>query len=62
MVRPGRREGAQSVWYFRAERLIAVDAMNDAAAYALGKRLIESGKSLPKTAAADPAVNLKEWM
>jgi 3-phenylpropionate/trans-cinnamate dioxygenase ferredoxin reductase subunit len=62
VVRPGKRVGAQSVWYFKGEQLIAVDAMNDAAPYALGKRLIEAGKTLPKSAAADPAVNLKDWM
>lgn len=36
-------EGA-SFWYFRGETLIAVDALNDARAYMIGKRLIEAGK------------------
>ena len=62
VVRPGKREGSQSVWYFRAERLIAVDAMNDAASFALSRRMIAAGKTLPITVAADPAANLKEWM
>lgn len=62
VVRPGKRDGSQSVWYFRGERLIAVDAMNDAASFALSRRMIEAGKSLPKAVAADPAANLKEWM
>lgn len=62
VVRPGKREGSQSVWYFRGERLIAVDAMNDAASFALSRRMIEAGKTLPKAVAADPAANLKEWM
>ncbi len=62
VVRPGKREGCQSVWYFRAERLIAVDAMNDAGSFALSRRMIEAGKTLPKAIAADPAANLKEWM
>lgn len=34
-----------SVWYFRDGRLIAVDALNDARAYMVGKRLLESGRS-----------------
>ncbi len=43
-VRQG--EGDQrSHWYYRGERLIAVDAMNDSRAYMIGKRLIEMGKS-----------------
>ncbi len=62
VVRPGKREGSQSVWYFRGDRLIAVDAMNDAASFALSRRMIEAGKTLPKSVAADPAANLKEWM
>ncbi len=62
VVRPGKREGSQSVWYFRSDRLIAVDAMNDAASFALSRRMIEAGKTLPKSVAADPAANLKEWM
>ena len=59
--RPGRREGSQSIWYFAGERLLAVDAMNDALAYALGKKIIEAGRSIPKAVAADPAADLKRW-
>ncbi len=41
-----RGEGdAASFWYYRGETLLAVDAMNDARAYMVGKRLIEAGKS-----------------
>ncbi|MDB6181931.1 NAD(P)/FAD-dependent oxidoreductase [Paracoccus fistulariae] len=40
-------EGAHagSVWYYNGDSLIAVDALNDARAYMIGKRLIEAGKS-----------------
>ncbi|SNT72897.1 NAD(P)/FAD-dependent oxidoreductase [Paracoccus seriniphilus] len=34
-----------SVWYYHMDQLIAVDALNDARAYMIGKRLIEAGKS-----------------
>jgi 3-phenylpropionate/trans-cinnamate dioxygenase ferredoxin reductase subunit len=44
IVTPGAGRGG-SVWYYRDGRLIAVDAMNDARAYMVGKRLIEAGKS-----------------
>jgi 3-phenylpropionate/trans-cinnamate dioxygenase ferredoxin reductase subunit len=36
---------AVSFWYYRGDSLLAVDAMNDARAYMVGKRLIEGGKS-----------------
>ncbi len=59
VVRPGVREGSQSVWYFAGERLLAVDAMNDPRAYMTGKRWIEAGVSPDPAALADPAVDLK---
>ena len=51
---PGR-----SHWYFAAGGLIAVDAMNDARAYMVGKRLVEAGISPAAKALADPATDLK---
>ncbi|MEL7347949.1 MAG: FAD-dependent oxidoreductase, partial [Pseudomonadota bacterium] len=42
-LRPGTRPGGQSVWYFFAGRLVAVDAMNDPRAYMQGKRWLEAG-------------------
>ncbi|MDP5350486.1 MAG: pyridine nucleotide-disulfide oxidoreductase, partial [Paracoccaceae bacterium] len=38
VVRPGDKPGSQSVWYFRGDELLAVDAMNDPRAYMIGKR------------------------
>jgi 3-phenylpropionate/trans-cinnamate dioxygenase ferredoxin reductase subunit len=61
VLRPGKREFAQSVWYFRGETLLAVDAMNDALAYGFGKKMLEAGKTLPQSVAADPAGDLKAW-
>ncbi|RDW13721.1 NAD(P)/FAD-dependent oxidoreductase [Paracoccus thiocyanatus] len=59
VTRPAANGG--SVWYYRAGRLIAVDALNDARAYMIGKRLIEAGRSPePKTVAE--AVELKALM
>jgi 3-phenylpropionate/trans-cinnamate dioxygenase ferredoxin reductase subunit len=59
VVRPGKRPGSQSVWYYRQGRLIAVDAMNDALAYAFGKKALEAGKSIAPATAADPVSDLK---
>lgn len=47
-----------SVWYYRGERLIAVDALNDPRAYMIGKRLIEAGRS-PTPEAIVEATDLK---
>jgi 3-phenylpropionate/trans-cinnamate dioxygenase ferredoxin reductase subunit len=58
-VRPGKRPGSQSVWYYRQGALIAVDAMNDALAYAFGKKALEAGKTISPAQAADPSVDLK---
>jgi 3-phenylpropionate/trans-cinnamate dioxygenase ferredoxin reductase subunit len=60
VVRPGPREGAQSVWSFAGARLLAVDAMNDARAYMTAKRWLEEGKSPDPTRLADPAAPLAE--
>jgi 3-phenylpropionate/trans-cinnamate dioxygenase ferredoxin reductase component len=48
-----------SFWYFKGDQLLAVDAMNDARAYMVGKRLIETGKSPSRDEIADPATDLK---
>ena len=58
ITRPG--DGASvSFWYYRGAELLAIDAMNDARAYMVGKRLIEMGKSPDPVAIADPQTNLK---
>lgn len=59
ILRPGVREGAQSVWYWGGDRLLSVDAMNDPRAYMTGKRMIEAGISPDPGAVADPGVDLK---
>ncbi|NKB26372.1 MAG: pyridine nucleotide-disulfide oxidoreductase [Rhodobacteraceae bacterium] len=50
---------ARSHWYYRGDRLISVDAMNDSRAYMVAKRLIEAGKSPAPEVVADPATELK---
>ncbi len=52
-------EGAVSHWYYRGDTLIAVDAMNDARNYMIGKRLIEAGKSPAPAVVCDPATDMK---
>jgi 3-phenylpropionate/trans-cinnamate dioxygenase ferredoxin reductase subunit len=59
LVRAGQREGSVSVWYFREGRLIAVDAVNDAKAYVVGKKLIDLGRTPERALLEDPATDLK---
>jgi 3-phenylpropionate/trans-cinnamate dioxygenase ferredoxin reductase subunit len=58
IVRPGKRAGAQSVWYFRESSLLAVDAINDPASYMVGRKLIEAGIHPERSAVADPGFPL----
>lgn len=56
-----RHEGGTSFWYFAGDRLLAVDAANDARAYMVGKRLIEAGRS-PDPAAVQTVAQVKDLL
>ncbi len=60
IVRPGSRPGGKSVWYFKENEFLAVDAMNDARAYMLGKRWLEQGTNPLAARLADPEIELKQ--
>ncbi len=59
ITRAGDKHGARSHWYYAGDTLLAVDAMNDARAYMIGKRLIEAGKSPAPDLIANPETDLK---
>ena len=59
IVTRGPEGEAVSFWYFKGERLLAVDAMNDPRAYMVGKRLLEMGRTVDPAAITDPTTNLK---
>ncbi|RDV25250.1 hypothetical protein DXV75_11695 [Alteromonas aestuariivivens] len=48
-----------SVWYFKSEQLLAVDAVNNTKAYVLGTKLIKSGQCIDKDKLAKPEVECK---
>jgi 3-phenylpropionate/trans-cinnamate dioxygenase ferredoxin reductase component len=58
-VKQGAAPSIRSHWYYQGDTLIAVDAMNDARNYMIGKRLIEMGKSPPPAVICDPATDMK---
>lgn len=58
-VKAGTTPDVQSHWYYQGETLIAVDAMNDARNYMIGKRLIEAGKSPSPAVIMDSATDMK---
>ena len=60
--RPGKREGTQSIWYFRDDALLSVESMNDPGSYMLGRKLLMAGKSVPRAAVADPSMDLKQFV
>ncbi|KQV11179.1 pyridine nucleotide-disulfide oxidoreductase [Rhizobium sp. Root1203] len=62
LLRPGAREGAHSVWYFKNGTFIAVDAINDAKAYVSGKKMLESGINPDKAILADASADLKQLL
>jgi 3-phenylpropionate/trans-cinnamate dioxygenase ferredoxin reductase component len=62
IARPGKTERSLSVWYYQGDSLLAVDAINDAAAFVAAKKLLERGASVAKAAVRDPAAQFKDWL
>jgi hypothetical protein len=54
VLRAGKREGSASVWYYRDEALIAVDAMNDALSYGIAKRCSKAAVRFPRRCSPIP--------
>ena len=62
IVTRGPDGAAVSFWYFKGDRLLAVDAMNDSRAYMVGKRLLETDRGVDAGAISNPATNLKSLL
>ncbi len=60
--RAGNSARSSSFWYYRGPQLLAVDAINDARAYMVGKRLIEAGMSPDADAVSNPETDLKSLL
>ena len=48
-----------SIWYFSGERLLSVDAVNNAKAYVIGTKFIKSGALVDKVKLADSKILFK---
>jgi 3-phenylpropionate/trans-cinnamate dioxygenase ferredoxin reductase subunit len=59
VVRPGASDASRSIWYYRDDELLAIDAMNEPKSYAFGRKIIESGINPAPQTVADPATDLK---
>ena len=59
VLRQSSDSGSLSVWYYDNDKLLAIDAMNDAKAYAFGRKIIEAGKHPSPAEVADPDTDLK---
>jgi 3-phenylpropionate/trans-cinnamate dioxygenase ferredoxin reductase subunit len=60
VVERGSVDSSQrSVWYYRDRDLVAVDAMNDARSYIIGRRMLQNGYSPPPDRIADTLFDLK---
>ena len=59
VLRPGANEYSQSVWYYRGDELLAIDAMNEPKSYAFGRKIIEAGSNPSPQQVADPDTDLK---
>lgn len=60
VLRPGKDEQSCSHWYYRDDRLICVEALNDPRAYMMGKRWLEKGQSPDAEKICDPDADLKK--
>ena len=57
-----REKNALSFWYFKNNKLIAIDAINDGRSYMVAKRLIELGKSPDPSILSNPNLDLKQLL
>lgn len=49
-----------SIWYFKADKLVAVDAINNPKAYVLGTKIIKQNKQVDKEKLTNPNIDLKQ--
>ncbi|MEM6378110.1 MAG: FAD-dependent oxidoreductase [Bacteroidota bacterium] len=58
LIRKEQKEDSFSIWYFKKDQLLAVDAVNNAKAYVLGTKFIKGHKVINKSILADASIAL----
>lgn len=51
-----------SIWYYKGDQLLAVDAVNDPRAYMVAKRIIEAGHTVDARLVQDPDTDLRHLL
>ncbi|SHM51631.1 3-phenylpropionate/trans-cinnamate dioxygenase ferredoxin reductase subunit [Roseovarius litoreus] len=51
-----------SIWYYKGDQLLAVDAVNDPRAYMAAKRIIEAGQTVDPRLVQDPNTDLRDLL
>ena len=59
ILRQGAKPNSQSVWYFKDNKFIAVDAMSDPVSFVLGKKWLATGHSPDAEKISDSSLDLK---
>ncbi|WP_306119582.1 MULTISPECIES: FAD-dependent oxidoreductase [unclassified Roseitalea] len=61
VARPGRRAGSVSHFYFQGDTFLAVDCLNDAATYAMCRKILADKKALTPAMVADETFDLRAF-
>ena len=59
VARPGKRAGSVSHFYFAGETFLAVDCLNDAATYAMSRKILADDKKLTPAMVANETFDLR---
>ena len=59
VTRLGNRPGSESTWYFKDEKLLAVDAINDGRSFLIAKKLLENKNNPEMSKLEDSSFDIK---
>ena len=59
VTRLGNRSGSESTWYFKDEKLLAVDAINDGKSFLIAKKLLANKNNPEMSKLEDPSFDIK---
>jgi len=62
VVRPGKREGSVSHFYFKGEKFLAVDCINDGATYMMCRKILAADKNLTPRMAGDAGFDMRAML